>query len=223
MTMIMTMKKELFALSCVLALSAFPQDIAAVRAEYQREQALAEVPRLVQQFELLNQNQEEIAQRLVKLEQADHTSALQAEIAALRAEIAELRASIRREQDAVRAEIVRDLAGRIAKMKPPAPPPQPAAQVQTVVISQPAAGKAGASRTPPPPSAATPRRYYEYEVKQGQTLSYIAEGFGTTVGKILAANPKLRVNALRPGQKLIIPIEDEPAAKAPARNTKKRK
>jgi LysM repeat protein len=47
-------------------------------------------------------------------------------------------------------------------------------------------------------------------VEKGQTLSLIAEGFGTTVPKILAANPGLKPNLLRVGQKLIIPAEDVP-------------
>ena len=61
---------------------------------------------------------------------------------------------------------------------------------------------------PPPPPAIGP--HYEYVVEKGQTLSLIAEGFGTTVPKILAANPGLKPNLLRVGQKLIIPAEDVP-------------
>ena len=91
-----------FAALAACAVACAQQDTAAARAAYQREQSLAEVPRLVQQFDLLLQNQDEIAQRLVKLEGADNTGGLRSEIDALRAEIAELRASIRREQDAMR-------------------------------------------------------------------------------------------------------------------------
>lgn len=179
------------------------QDTAAARAAYQREQALAEVPRLVQQFDILSQNQDEIAQRLVKLEGADNTGGLRSEIDALRAEIAELRASIRREQDAMRREIVTDLAGRISKLTPPPPPP-----ASVPVVAPPAAATRPA---PPPPPVIGP--HYEYVVEKGQTLSYIAKGFDTTVPKILAANPGLKPNALRVGQKLIIPAEEKPAPK----------
>lgn len=200
------MKKSILTLSVLLAagFASAQDDIAAVRADYQREQALADVPRLVQQFDVLVQQQDEIGQRLVKLETADNTAGLRAEIDALRAEIAELKASIRREQDEMRAEIVRDLAGRMQKLvPPPAPAPTP------LVAARPVA----ASRATPPPPQLGP--HYEYVVKPGQTLSYIAKGFHTTVGKILAANPNVKANALRPGQKLIIPAEakDVPAPK----------
>ena len=47
-------------------------------------------------------------------------------------------------------------------------------------------------------------------MEKGQTLSLIADGFRTTVPKILAANPGLKPNLLRVGQKLIIPAEDVP-------------
>ncbi|MBR6733412.1 MAG: LysM peptidoglycan-binding domain-containing protein [Kiritimatiellae bacterium] len=190
-----------FAAVAACAAAYAQQDTAAARAAYQREQALAEVPRLVQQFDILSQNQDEIAQRLVKLEGADNTGGLRSEIDALRAEIAELRASIRREQDAMRREIVTDLAGRISKLTPPPPASVP-------VVAPPAAATRPA---PPPPPAIGP--HYEYVVEKGQTLSYIAQGFDTTVPKILAANPGLKPNVLRVGQKLIIPAEEKPAPK----------
>lgn len=192
-----------FAAVAACAAAYAQQDTAAARAAYQREQALAEVPRLVQQFDILSQNQDEIAQRLVKLEGADNTGGLRSEIDALRAEIAELRASIRREQDAMRREIVTDLAGRISKLTPPPPP-----SASVPVVAPPAAATRPA---PPPPPAIGP--HYEYVVEKGQTLSYIAQGFDTTVPKILAANPGLKPNALRVGQKLIIPAEEKPAPK----------
>ena len=176
------MKKPVLVASFALvALSGAAQDsTASARAAYQQQQALAEVPRLVQQFDLLVQNQDAIVARLVKLEGADTTGDVRAEIAALRAEVADLKASIRREQDAMRAEIVKDLAGRIARM------------------------------TPPPATIGT---HYEYVIEKGQTLSLIAQGFGTTVPKILAANPGLKPNMLRVGQKIIVPAEDSSAPK----------
>ncbi len=191
------MKKSIFVFTGLVlsAVSVSAQSTAAARAAYQQQQALAEVPRLVQQFDLLVQNQDAIVSRLVKLEGADATGDVRAEIAALRAEIAELKASIRREQDAMRAEIVRDLAGRMSKMTPPPPPPTPAPATSA-----------------PPPAPVGP--HYEYVVESGQTLSLIAKGFDTTVPKILAANPGLKPNRLRVGQKLIIPAEDQPAPKA---------
>lgn|GEM_PF-3446037 len=47
-----------------------------------------------------------------------------------------------------------------------------------------------------------------YKVKKNDTLSQIAERFGTTVDRILEANPKINLNNLRVGQKLTIPPPD---------------
>ena len=195
-------RKIIGSLFAVVALGASAQDAASARAAYQERQALAEVPRLVQQFDQLAANQDEIVQRLLKVESGSGTeAALRAEIEALRAEVAELKASIRREQDAMRREIVADLAKRISTLTPPPPPPAPV-QPRSVATARPAPA------TPPPPAEIGP--HYEYVVEKGQTLSLIAEGFGTTVPKILAANPGLKPNLLRVGQKLIIPAEDVP-------------
>lgn len=196
-------------------------DTATARAAYQQQQALAEVPRLIQQFDQLVQNQDAIVTRLQRLESAANNNQgdLQSEVAALRAEVAELRASIRREQDAMRNEIVADLAKRMAamqaRMAPPPPPPAPVAVAPAPVAARPVA-------QPPPPPAIGP--HYEYIVEKGQTLAMIAKGFDTTVGKIIAANPGLKPNMLRVGQKLIIPAEEppaKPASRAPARKGKK--
>ena len=197
------MKKEIIgSLFAMIAIGVMAQNAASARAAYQERQALAEVPRLVQQFDQLAANQDEIVQRLLKVESGSGTeAALRAEIEALRAEVAELKASIRREQDAMRREIVADLAKRISTLTPPPPPPAPV-QPRPVATARPAPA------TPPPPAEIGP--HYEYVVEKGQTLSLIADGFGTTVPKILAANPGLKPNLLRVGQKLIIPAEDVP-------------
>ncbi len=195
-------RKIIGSLFAVVALGASAQDAASARAAYQERQAIAEVPRLVQQFDQLAANQDEIVQRLLKVESGSGTeAALRAEIEALRAEVAELKASIRREQDAMRREIVADLAKRISTLTPPPPPPAPA-PVHTA-----APARAPAAPPPPPPEIGP---HYEYIVEKGQTLSLIADGFRTTVPKILAANPGLKPNLLRVGQKLIIPAEDVP-------------
>ena len=113
------MKKiTLGSLFAALALGLPAQDAVSARAAYQERQALAEVPRLVQQFDQLAVNQDEIVQRLLKVEAGSSTeAALRAEIEALRAEIAELKASLRREQDAMRREIVADLAKRMSRLR----------------------------------------------------------------------------------------------------------
>ena len=63
------MKKTFITLMGVAALvPAWSQDAASARLAYQDRQTLAEVPRLVQQFDVLVENQEQIAARLVKVE-----------------------------------------------------------------------------------------------------------------------------------------------------------
>jgi len=44
-----------------------------------------------------------------------------------------------------------------------------------------------------------------YKIKKGDTLSQVAERFGTTVDKILEANPTIDINSLTVGMKLKIP------------------
>ena len=245
------MKKTFITLFGVAALvPAWSQDAASARLAYQDRQALAEVPRLVQQFDVLVENQEQIAARLVKVEAGSGDAAeLHAEIDKLRGEIAELRAAVRRDQDAMRREIVDDLTRRLngITQQMQQNQAQALAQIQAraenALQAAEAAAKAAreqaeytrrtASRPPAPattaarPSAgAAPAKpavpaysaYYEHVVESGQTLSFIAKGYDTTVQKILAANPGLSAAKLRVGQKLIIPAE-EPQQPAP----KKRK
>lgn len=217
-------KKSVF-LFCLVPLFAVAQDVGSARLAYQQQQALDEVPRLVKQFDQLLQNQDAIVARLQRVEAALNAAdrgVSSDEVGALRAEVADLKASIRREQDRMRREIVEDLARR---MKSIVPPPAPA---QTYV---PPSATSAAQPTPRPvPPAVGP--HYEYVVEKGQTLSLIAAGFETTVEKILAANPGLKANRLRVGQKLIIPADEsaarpaaqaKPAKPAPAKGKKARK
>ena len=237
------MKKSFVVLFGLAALaSVCAQDAASARLAYQERQALDEVPRLVKQFDVLVENQEQIAARLVKVESGSGDSAeLRAEIDKLRGEIAELRAAVRREQDAMRREIVDDLMRRLTGITQQMQQnqAQALAQIQAraeaALNAAEAAAKAAreqadytkrvASRPPAPAPAARPAApakpaapaysaYYEHVVESGQTLSFIAKGYDTTVQKILAANPGLSAAKLRVGQKLIIPAE-EPQQSAP--------
>ncbi len=235
------MKKLIVSLFCCAALTpALAQEAADARAAYQDRQSLAEVPRLVQQFEVLANNQEQIAARLVKVESGTgDVDALRAEVANLQGQIAELRAAVHKDQDAMRREIVDDLTRRLGEISSQMQQnqSQSLAQIQAraeaALQQAEAAAKAAreqaaytqrnASRAPAPrasgggsskPSApAYTGPYYEHVVESGQTLSFIAKGFDTTVQKILGANPGLKPNALRVGQKLIIPAEDQSASK----------
>ena len=216
------------------------EDAASRRVAFQERQALAEVPRLIEQFNLLAENQDQLGARLVKVEAGSGDSAeLRAEIEQLRAEVAELRAAVRRDQDAMRREIVDDLTRRLNDITQQMQQNQAQAlaqiQARAEAALQAAEASAKAAREqaeytkrvasrPPVPAPAphvsggtTPARpaapaytgpYYEHVVEAGQSLSFIAKGFETSVQKILDANPGLKANALRVGQKLIIPAED---------------
>ena len=247
------MKKTFITLFGVAALvPAWSQDAASARLAYQDRQTLAEVPRLVQQFDVLVENQEQIAARLVKVEAGSGDSAeLRAEIDKLRGEIAELRAAVRRDQDAMRREIVDDLMHRLTGITKQMQQNQgqALAQIQAraeaALTAADAAAKAAreqaeytkrvASRPPAPsarpsagaapakPAAPAYSAYYEHVVEPGQTLSFIAKGYDTTVEKIKAANPGVSENRLRVGQKLIIPAEEpqQPAPQKPASRKRK--
>ena len=248
------MKKSFVMLAGLVALApAWAQDAnvqeasASTRMAYQDRQALAEVPRLIEQFNLMDEKVDQLGVRLVKVESGSGDSAeLRAEIEKLRAEVAELRAAVRRDQDEMRREIVDDLTRRLNDITKQMQQNQAQALAQIQARAEAALQAAEASATaareqaeytkrvasrPPAPAPAAPRAsggaaapakpaapaytgpYYEHVVEAGQTLSFIAKGFETSVQKILDANPGLKANALRVGQKLIIPAEDAPKKK----------
>lgn len=153
------------------------------RDAFMKQQALIEVQRLGGQLDVLESNQNALAERVRRLEGGGgEVATLKAEVDALRSDIARLRAEMRNQ----RAEIVNDIVGRIqaeerkrARQAPPAPQPQPPAEARGT-----------------------------YTVQPGDTLSLIAQAFGTTVGRLKEIN-NLRGDNLRVGQKLSVP---EPGA-----------
>ena len=185
----------ILSLLAVFTLSAQQTD---ARAAYQQQQAVQEVQRLAQQFDQMESNFESLTARMTRLESGNSAADLQAEISGIKAQIAELK----REQENMRREIVaeisRKMAGLLAQRQPPPPAVTPAPHSH----SRPASPKPSARTTPDGP-------YYEHVVESGQTLSLIAKGYDTTVPKILAANPTLKPNSLRVGQKIIVPAEDK--------------
>jgi len=193
------MPNKLPAILSILAAFAVSAQQPDARAAYQQQQAVQEVQRLAQQFDQMESNFESLAARMTRLENGNSVADLRAEISGIKAQIAEIKreqANMRRE---IVAEISQKMAGLLAQRQPPPPPP-------------PAATPASHSRpaTPKPQPRATPEGpYYEHVVEPGQTLSLIAKGYDTTMAKILAANPGLKPNSLRVGQKIIVPAEDK--------------
>ena len=147
------------------------------RESFMQQQAYAEMQRVSGQVDVLQSNLNDLQRRVGALEGGgDASKGIRQELDALKASIAELR----REMQGQRGEIVRDLSGRIAKMQTSAPAPKP---VEKKVVIGP---------------------HQEYTVQSGDTLSLIAQAFGTSVGKIKEMN-NLKGDNLRVGQKLMLP------------------
>lgn len=160
-------------------LSAFAA-FAQARDDFMRQQAMAEVQRVSGQLDVMQNNFDDLARRVSRLESGGGESkALRQEIDSLRATISELR----RQMDNQRGEIVKDISGRIAKMQPPPPPPPTKVTVKKVVGP-----------------------HFEYTVESGDTLSLVAKAFNTSVPKIREMN-NLKSDILRVGQKIKVPKE----------------
>ncbi len=146
---------------------------------FMRDQAVAEMQRVSAQVDVIAANQEELSERIRK------TEALQSEISSLKAEIAALKGTIselKRDMQSQRGEIVQDLSKKIASMQPPPPKDKPK----------------------PTPKYTGP--CYEYTVQSGDTLTLIAQAFGSTVQKIKDVNG-MKSDMLRVGQKVNVPKE----------------
>ena len=169
--------ESMLVLAAVLSAgAALAQQPVAGRDAFVKQQAYAEMQRVLGQVDVLQGNFEDLSARVRRIEGADGSKGLQAEIDSLRAQIADLK----REMAAMRGEIVKDLTAKIVQIQnaqPPAPPPSK-------------------------PKVIGP--HFEYEVVAGDNLSIIAHAFGTTVDKIKEMN-SLKNNNLRIGQKLMVP------------------
>ena len=197
------MKRNLLCLAAAAcAAAALAQDDA--RSAYQMRQAVQEVQRLSSQFDQMQNGMESLTVRMRKLEGANASGDLRAEIGALRSELNELK----RRQEAMRGEIVAEISKKMADLiakNRPAPPPPPPASTR---------GGKGAHTAPPPEAAPSGPTgpYFEHIVEPGETLSYIAKECNTTVHKIKQYSG-LRSDVLRVGQKLLIPAEEEDKGK----------
>ena len=147
------------------------------KESFMQQQAYAEMQRVSGQVDVLQSNLNDLQRRVGALEGGGDSRGIRQELDALKQSIAELR----REMQGQRGEIVKDLSGRIAKMQTAAPAPKPV-ETKKVVIGP----------------------HQEYTVQSGDTLSLIAQAFGTTVSKIREMN-NLKGDNLRVGQKLNLP------------------
>jgi len=200
------MKRNLLCLAAAAcAAAALAQDDA--RSAYQMRQAVQEVQRLSSQFDQMQNGMESLTVRMRKLEGANASGDLRAEIGALRSELNELK----RRQEAMRGEIVAEISKKMAELiakNRPAPPPTPPPAAST------RGGKGSQTAAPPPEAAPSGPTgpYFEHVVEPGETLSYIAKECNTTVQKIKQYSG-LKNDVLRVGQKLLIPAEEEDKGK----------
>lgn len=145
-----------------------------------RQQAMAELQRVTSQIDLLQNNYDDLAARVARLERGNREAdQLRAEISSLRSQLNELKNQLHNQ----RAEIVKDISGKIAQMPMNQPPPKA------------------------PKPAVAEGSYLEYTVSSGDSLYIIAKAFKTTVPKLKAMNPNIKGDALRVGQKIKVPKE----------------
>ena len=150
------------------------------KESFMQQQAYAEMQRVSGQVDVLQSNLGDLQRRIGALEGGgDSSKGVRQELDALKQSIAELR----REMQSMRGEIVKDLSGKMVQIqKQMQPPPAPRPTVTKVEIGP----------------------HQEYTVQSGDTLSLIAQAFGTTVSKIKEMNG-LKNDNLRIGQKLNLP------------------
>lgn len=149
---------------------------AQARDDFMRQQAYAEMQRVLGQIDVLQNNIEDLSRRISKLESKGSSDSLEVEIAALKSSIAELR----REMGAQRGEIVKDLSGKIAKIS------------------------AANARAPEPRRKVVTGPHLEYTVQSGDSLFLISKAFNVPVKTIRELN-NLKNDNLRIGQKIVLP------------------
>jgi LysM repeat protein len=172
--------KVRFSTAAALALMTATVSLAQSRDDFMRQQAYAEMQRVLGQIEVLQQNIDDISRRLAKLESKGAADSVEVEISALKGSIAELR----REMGAQRGEIVKDLSGRIAKIASSSPQAAPRQQeVQRKI---------------------TPGAHLEYVVQSGDSLFLISKAFNVSVRQIKELNG-LKSDNLKIGQKIYVP------------------
>ncbi len=180
------MKKTIIGILALANLAAFAAPPGGGREAFIQRQAYEEVQRVSGQVDMLESNLSAIAERVSRLENGGgELRALKAEIDALKSEISRLR----NEMKSQRKEIVSDLTSRIDQQQRERERQQQRERERE---------REHQRNNPAPEPSGT------YTVQPGDTLSLIAQAFGTTVGKLKEMN-KLRSDMLRVGQKLSVP------------------
>lgn len=144
-----------------------------------KQQAYAEMQRVAGQVDVLEQNHNDLSERVNKVESMKREiEDLKSNVAALQAQLAELKSLVSRQ----RGEIITELSGVIKKAEASRPAP-----------------------TPVPVSSYTGKTEI-YTVQSGDTLSLISEAFGSKISVIKELN-NLKNDNIRVGQKLRVPAK----------------
>ena len=176
--------------------SSFLISLAAFGAEgsdsFVRKQAYAELQRINGALEVLESNHDSLAARLSRIEGGKgELGAVKSDIESLRAEIA----SLRREMQNMRAEIVTELTGKVLEINKANQASIDAKLAQNAAAVREAQRSAASSYDGP---------VREYVVQPGDSLTLIAQAFGTKVATLREMN-SLNGDMIRVGQKIIVP------------------
>ena len=169
--------KRLMALGVftMVSVSLFAQ----AKDTFLKQQAYEEMQRVAGQVDILEQNHNELSERVVKVEAMKREiEDLKSNIAALQSQLAEIKALVSKQ----RGEIITELSGVIKKAEASRPAPAPV-----------------------PVSSYTGKTEI-YTVQSGDTLSLISEAFGTKIGVLKELN-SLKNDNIRVGQKLRVPAK----------------
>lgn len=148
------------------------------KENFLKEQAYAEMQRVAEQVDVLEQNQGDLAARVSQVESMKREiEDLKSNVSALQSQLADLKAQMAKQ----RGEIISELSGVIKKASTPSPAP---------VVTTPVSSYTGKTQI--------------YAVQSGDTLSLIAEAFGTRISVIKELN-NLKGDGIRVGQKLRVP------------------
>jgi TolA-binding protein len=201
----------LMMLTALLAVPAFAQaDAVAIAAQREQEENVKRLTATVQEVQEAQQRQQE------------RVSALAGEIDKLRSEVAKANnnaathEAIKRLSDQIVKvdqervldnKKVYEALGELKKLILDRPaPPSPRPPVRDVAPAVPPGGNG--SRVTPPPNIS--EEGFEYIIQRDDTLSHIVtayqkQGIKVTQKQVMDANPAVKWNALRIGQKIFIP------------------
>ena len=158
-----------------MSLAAFAQS----NDGFLKQQAYAEMQRVAGQVDIIEQNQNELSDRISKVESMKREiEDLKSNVAALQSQLADMKALLAKQ----RGEIIGELSSVIKKSAASRPAPAP----------MPVSSYTGKTEI--------------YTVQSGDTLSLISEAFGTKVQVIQELN-NLKGSNIRIGQKLRVPAK----------------